>query len=121
MVATAKEPAHPQCAMANVFLNEKPVCSDGAVDVLALLRRYATTHRLKLDARSLDQQPLVVVDAIALHEGVPRLADILVNHVESILVLQPREAVARYGPKAAHGAILIITRSGRAQPRLRPH
>ncbi|MGH7712056.1 MAG: hypothetical protein ACREOG_12270 [Gemmatimonadaceae bacterium] len=71
-----------------------------------------SASRLALNAESLDQQPLVIIDGVALHAGVQRLADIPVGDVHSVIVLRPADAVLRYGTRAHKGAILVTTKVG---------
>lgn len=71
------------------------------------------------------QSPLFVVDGIPISDNVDestvglysaqssnRSADLNVNNIESVNVLQGPAAAALYGSRAAHGAIMITTKKG---------
>lgn len=71
------------------------------------------------------QSPLFVVDGIPISDATDestiglysnqssnRSADLNVNNIESVNVLQGPAAAALYGSRAAHGAIMITTRKG---------
>ncbi len=81
-----------------------------------------------------NNQPLFVVDGVPIDNSAPRLyggmaagtnysnldygnaaGDINPNDVESVTILKGPNAAALYGSRAANGAILITTRSGRNQ------
>jgi TonB-linked SusC/RagA family outer membrane protein len=83
-----------------------------------------------------NNQPLFVVDGVPIDNSAPRLyggiaggtnysnidygnaaGDINPNDIESITVLKGPNAAALYGSRAANGAIIITTRSGRATGR----
>src|SRR5881398_807184 len=80
-----------------------------------------------------ENQPLVVVDGIPIDNSAARndgygggslggydvgnaAADIDANNVESITVLKGPNAAALYGSRAANGAIVIVTKSGKGGP-----
>lgn len=71
------------------------------------------------------QSPLIVVDGIPISDNVDestvglyssqssnRSADLNLNNIESVNVLQGPAAAALYGSRAAHGAIMITTKKG---------
>ena len=75
-----------------------------------------------------NQSPLFVVDGIPVSDDVDestiglytnqpanRTADLNVNDIESVNVLQGPAAAALYGSRASHGAIMITTRKGSGQ------
>src|SRR5207249_10880407 len=80
-----------------------------------------------------ENQPLIVVDGIPIDNSAARndgygggslggydvgnaAADIDANNVESITVLKGPNAAALYRPRAANGAIVIVTKSGKGGP-----
>ncbi|HSK09709.1 MAG TPA: TonB-dependent receptor plug domain-containing protein, partial [Vicinamibacterales bacterium] len=82
-----------------------------------------------------NNQPLFVVDGVPIDNTAPRLyggmaastnysnldygnaaGDINPNDIESVTVLKGPNAAALYGSRAANGAIIITTRSGRNRP-----
>ena len=71
------------------------------------------------------QSPLFVVDGIPVSDNVDestlslysgqssnRTADLNINNIESVNVLQGPAAAALYGSRASHGAIMITTKKG---------
>lgn len=107
-------PAHTQGLSTEyqVVVNGRIVQANGADDLLKFLRRHVTAYRLAVHAASPGDQPLLVLDGVALHGGVQRLEDIRLDHVHGVTVLRPRDAMTRYGAKGHNGAIVITTKSG---------
>ena len=75
-----------------------------------------------------NQSPIFVVDGIPISDDVDestiglytnqssnRTADLNINNIESVNVLQGPAAAALYGSRAAHGAIMITTKKGSGQ------
>lgn len=106
--------AQAQCLSTSdvVVLNRRIVPAAGDVDLLELLRRHVSPHRLGIHAMSPEHQPAVVVDGTVLNRGIQSLADVRAQHVESVSVLRPYEAVHRFGGLGSGGAIVVTTRRG---------
>lgn len=99
-------------ALYRLLLNRE-VIQVGNESVLDLLNnRYGgnVAHRY---ASTPQDQPLVLLDRVRL-EGVHRLADVPALHAASIDLLRPTEATSLFGPRAKHGAIVVITKRGRS-------
>lgn len=96
--------ANAQCmSTSQLIVNRRPVCADGVGDVLSLLRRHVSTQRIALHSESSDLQPLVVLDGLALVDGVERLANVATGDVQSVLVFgrrKPLHATAQKGRTA---------------------
>jgi len=54
----------------------------------------------------------VVVDGTLVNEGVNALSNILVQHVETIQILNSREATTKYGANGGNGVIIVRTTAG---------
>jgi len=102
-----------QCGQHQLVVDGRSVCTDASRNTLDLLRQHVSSSRLPLNGDYADQSPLVLLDGIVVYGGPARLVDVPVGHVQSVTVLRPADAVLRYGSKAARGAILIVTGSGR--------
>ena len=79
--------------------------------VLEAVRTAATAG--VLEARSaFDRGPLYVVDGVRIENGAALLRAMRVCEAESIELLRPLDAFARYGLPAGGGAIVVRTRRG---------
>ncbi len=94
-----------------VTVNGEAVPTTGEENLLAVLRRKASAYRLG-EQSSPDDQPLVLVDGVAMMDGARSLNDIPASHVQSVTLLRPAAAVPAYGSRARKGAIVIKTRRG---------
>jgi hypothetical protein len=54
----------------------------------------------------------VVIDGALVNEGVDALSNLLAEHVESIQILNAREATVRFGANGGNGAIIVRTTAG---------
>lgn len=61
---------------------------------------------------SQSNEPLIIVDGVAIRGAGSTLADINSNDIESMTVLKGAAASALYGQEAANGVIMITTKSG---------
>lgn len=61
---------------------------------------------------SMSNEPLIIIDGMAIRGGASSLADINPNDIESMSVLKGAAASALYGQDAANGVIMITTKSG---------
>ena len=61
---------------------------------------------------SMSNEPLLIVDGMAIRGGASTLADFNANDIENITVLKGAAASALYGQEAANGVIMITTKSG---------
>ena len=58
------------------------------------------------------QNPLIVIDGVEKGVGADKLQAVNPQDVKSIEILQPENAVARFGEKAKEGAIIVTTKKG---------
>lgn len=58
------------------------------------------------------QNPLIVIDGVEKGVGADKLQAVNPQDVKSIEILQPENAVARFGEKAKEGAIIVTTKDG---------
>ena len=58
-------------------------------------------------------EPLIIIDGIAVRGGASTLADINQNDIENMTVLKGAAASALYGQEAANGVIMITTKNGK--------
>lgn len=71
----------------------------------------ATPTAGTIQARSaVSGEPLYLVDGVRIHDGPAMLRALRVCEVESIELLRPLDAFARYGVQAGAGAIVVRTR-----------
>lgn len=61
-----------------------------------------------------NNEPLFVIDGMAIRGGASTLADLNPNDIESMSVLKGAAASSLYGSEGANGVILITTKSGKA-------
>ena len=61
---------------------------------------------------SMSNEPLLIVDGMAIRGGASTLGDFNSNDIENITVLKGAAASALYGQEAANGVIMITTKSG---------
>lgn len=61
---------------------------------------------------SQNNEPLVIIDGVAVRGGGSTLGDINPNDIEHVSVLKGAAASALYGQEAANGVIMIVTKSG---------
>ncbi|MBQ3730157.1 MAG: TonB-dependent receptor plug domain-containing protein, partial [Muribaculaceae bacterium] len=61
---------------------------------------------------SQSNEPLMIVDGMAIRGGASTLADLNPNDIENITVLKGAAASALYGQEGANGVIMITTKSG---------
>jgi hypothetical protein len=92
-----------------VIVDGEEVFTAGDQTLLELLRRKVAGHRLGEQA-PVAEQPLVLVDGVAMMDGARALAGIPAFHVVSVSLLRQTEAVPLYGPRARFGAIIVRTR-----------
>jgi len=52
---------------------------------------------------------MVVLDGVILLGGLQRLEEVPLHTVDSIAVMRSVDAVARFGPKASAGAVVVVT------------
>jgi TonB-dependent SusC/RagA subfamily outer membrane receptor len=71
--------------------------------------------RSRAGGYSVDRPPLFVLDGRAL-DTAPSITQIDPDQIESIEILKGELAVARHGPRAVHGVILITTKAAAANP-----
>ena len=58
------------------------------------------------------QNPLIVIDGVEKGVGADKLQAVNPQDIKSIEILQPENAVARFGEKAKEGAIIVTTKKG---------
>ena len=61
---------------------------------------------------SMNNEPLIIIDGVAVRGGGSTLNDINPNDIEHMSVLKGAAASALYGQEAANGVIMIVTKSG---------
>ena len=69
------------------------------------------THRGR-DSLLLEGDVQIVIDGVAVPEGVSALENIPAKSVEFVQILSGREAVIRYGSTAGNGVIVVKTTAG---------
>ncbi len=61
---------------------------------------------------SMNNEPLIIIDGMAIRGGASTLADMNPNDIDNITVLKGAAASALYGQEAANGVIMVTTKSG---------
>ncbi len=61
---------------------------------------------------SMGNEPLIIIDGMAIRGGATTLADMNPNDIDNITVLKGAAASALYGQEAANGVIMVTTKSG---------
>ena len=97
-----------------VLIGNDTVIVNGPRTVWELLE--GRVARFRFSENALGRSPLVVVDDVALVDGLSALTAIRAADVQRINILWPTEAAFRYGSSGGSGAIVIKTRSGRPVP-----
>ena len=101
--------------MANrVLIDRDTVVVNGPRSVLELLE--GRVARFRFSENALGRSPLVVVDDVALFDGLSALRFMRASDVQRVEIWWPTEAAFRYGSLAGHGAIVVKTRTGGPQP-----
>jgi hypothetical protein len=97
-----------------VLIGNDTVIVNGPRTVLELLE--GRVARFRFSHNALGRSPLVVVDDVALVDGLSALTAMRAADVQRIEILWPTEAAFRYGSSGGSGAIVIKTRTGRPVP-----
>ena len=97
-------------ALFGVVLNGRLIQVTGG-SVFELLNHPYAGHILLGHSSTPGGEPLVLLDRVQL-DGLYRLADVPAFHAASISVVRPIEARSQFGPRAAYGAIVVLTKRG---------